>query len=327
MFSVRDSNNISVFILIGFPTCAQLQSVLFTVFLIIYIITLTENVVIILTIKINITLHKPMYYLLGSLSVLEIWYVTVTVPNLLNNFLTQNRNIYFYACFAQLYIFISLACTECFLLAVMAFDRYVAICIPLRYTVIMSNTFCLHLVVGSWVLGFAIAMVKVIFILRLSFCGPNVINHFFCDISPILNLACTDVSLAQFVDFILGMVVTLVPLALISFTYLRIIWSILKISKSIRQTKVYSTCASHLTIVAIFFSTTFFIYGRPNKIGAYDSNKYLSILYSVLTPLLNPIIYCLRNAEVKKALEKTLRLSGEKHTSSQSGFKNTGRSA
>ncbi|KAM3936482.1 olfactory receptor 6B9-like [Leptodactylus fuscus] len=199
-------NNISVFILIGFPTRPVLQSVLFTVFLIIYILTLIENVVIIITVKINITLHKPMYYFLGSLSFLEIWYVTVTIPNLLNNFITQDRKIYFFACMAQLYIFISLACTECFLLAVMAFDRYVAICIPLRYTVIMSDTLCLYLTIVSWLLGFAIAMVKIVFIFRMSFCGPNIINHFFCDVSPILNLACSDVSLAQFVDFILGMI-------------------------------------------------------------------------------------------------------------------------
>ncbi|XP_073527556.1 olfactory receptor 6B9-like [Phyllobates terribilis] len=302
---VHQGNNISVFILIGFPTHPQIQFVLFTVFLIIYMLTLIENVIIIVTIKVNLTIHKPMYYFLGSLSLLEIWYVTVTVPNLLNDFLTQNRKIYFFACMAQLYIFISLACTECFLLAVMAFDRYVAICIPLRYTDIMSNTFCLYLAVGSWLLGFSIAIVKVIFILRLSFCGPNVINHFFCDISPILNLACTNVSLAQFVDFILGMMVTLVPLGLIIFTYLCIILSILKVSSG--ETKGYSTCAPHLAIVAIFFSTTFFIYGTPNKIGPYDNNKYVSILYSVLTPLLNPIIYCLRNTEVKKALRNTVR--------------------
>ncbi|XP_075118296.1 olfactory receptor 6B9-like [Leptodactylus fuscus] len=309
-------NNISVFILIGFPTRPVLQSVLFTVFLIIYILTLIENVVIIITVKINITLHKPMYYFLGSLSFLEIWYVTVTIPNLLNNFITQDRKIYFFACMAQLYIFISLACTECFLLAVMAFDRYVAICIPLRYTVIMSDTLCLYLTIVSWLLGFAIAMVKIVFIFRMSFCGPNIINHFFCDVSPILNLACSDVSLAQFVDFILGMIVTLVPLSLILISYFFIVWSILKISSSSGQTKTYSTCASHLTIVVIFFSTTFFIYGRPNKIGPYDENKYLSLLYSIVTPFLNPIIYCFRNAEVKKALRKTFRFGGKTDTDS-----------
>ncbi|XP_073509797.1 olfactory receptor 6B1-like [Phyllobates terribilis] len=302
------TGNISAFILVGFPTSPELQSVLFTVFLILYILTVAENVVIIVTITMNITLHKPMYYLLCSLSVLEIWYVTVTIPNLLNNIITQNKKVNFFACMAQLYIFISLACTECFLLAVMAFDRYVAICIPLRYTVIMSNTFCFHLAVGSWVLGFAIAMLKVIFIFRLSYCGPNVINHFFCDISPVLNLACTDVSLAELVDFILGMIVSLVPLAVIIFTYLCIIQSILKIPNSLGQRKAFSTCTSHLMVVAIFFSTTFFIYTRPKKTSPFDRYKYVSIFYSILTPLLNPIIYCLRNTEVKKCIIKTLRL-------------------
>ncbi|XP_056372715.1 olfactory receptor 6-like [Hyla sarda] len=304
----HQSNNITAFILVGFPTYPEYQFVLFYFFLSIYILTVTENVVIIVTIKMNILLHKPMYYFLCSLSVLEICYVTVTVPNLLNNFLTQNKKIYFFACMAQLYIFMSLACTECFLLAVMAFDRYVAICIPLRYTVIMSNTFCLYLAVGSWVSGFAIAMSKVIFIFRLSFCGPNVINHFFCDISPVLNLACSDVSLAELVDFILGMMVCLIPLAVIVFTYICIIWSILKISDSAGRRKTFSTCASHLTVVAIFFSTTFFIYARPKKISPFDSSKYVSIFYSILTPLLNPIIYCLRNVEVKKTIKNTLRL-------------------
>ncbi|XP_069819524.1 olfactory receptor 6B1-like [Dendropsophus ebraccatus] len=304
----HQSNNITAFILVGFPAHPKLQPVLFTIFLIIYILTVSENVVIIVTIRMNSLLHKPMYYLLCSLSVLEIWYVTVTVPNLPHNILTQNKQINFFACMAQLYIFISLACTECVLLAVMAFDRYVAICIPLRYTVIMSNTCCLCLAVGSWVLGFSIAMFKVIFIFRSSFCGPNIINHFFCDISPVLNLACTDVSLAEFVDFILGMIVSLVPLAVIVITYLCIIRSILKIPKSAGRKKAFSTCASHLTVVAIFYSTTFFIYARPKKISPFDRNKYVSIFYSVLTPLLNPFIYCLRNSEVKKSIRKTFRL-------------------
>ncbi|XP_069819526.1 olfactory receptor 6B1-like [Dendropsophus ebraccatus] len=306
----RQSNNITAFILVGFPAHPKLQPVLFTIFLIIYILTVSENVVIIVTIKMNSLLHKPMYYLLCSLSVLEIWYVTVTVPNLLHNILTQNKQINFFACMAQLYIFISLACTECVLLAVMAFDRYVAICIPLRYTVIMNNTCCLCLAVGSWVLGFSIAMFKVIFIFRSSFCGSNIINHFFCDISPVLNLACTDVSLAELVDFILAMILSLVPLAVIAITYLCIIRSILNISrrKSAGWKKAFSTCSSHLLVVAIFFTTLFFIYARPKKISPFDRNKYVSIFYSILTPLLNPFIYCLRNGEVKESMRKTFRL-------------------
>ncbi|XP_068103975.1 olfactory receptor 226-like [Hyperolius riggenbachi] len=301
-------NNVTEFILIGFSTSSNLQFLLFFIFLIIYLLTVMENLVIIVTIKLNITLHKPMYFLLCSLSSLEICYVTVTVPILLNGFLTEKNKIAFISCMAQLYIFISLACIECLLLAVMAFDRYVAICIPLHYTVIMSDAHCLLMVVGSWALGFSIAMLKVICIFQLTFCGPNTINHFFCDLSPILNLACTDTSLAELVDFIFGMIVTLVPLSVIIFTYISIIKTVIRIPNTQGQGKTFSTCASHLTVVAIFYFTTFFIYARPKKISSVDRNKYVSIFYSVLTPLLNPIIYCLRNAEVKEALKKTLRL-------------------
>ncbi|XP_068104036.1 olfactory receptor 226-like [Hyperolius riggenbachi] len=301
-------NNVTEFILIGFPTSSNLQFLLFSIFLIIYFLTVMENLVIIVTVKFNITLHKPMYFLLCSLSFLEIWYVTVTVPILLNGFLTPKNKIAFISCMAQLYIFISLACTECVLLAVMAFDRYAAICIPLHYTVIMSDNHCLVMAVGSWILGFSIAMLKAIFIFQLTFCGPNTINHFFCDISPVLNLACTDISLAELVDFILGMIVSLVPLSVIIFTYISIIKTVIRIPSTQGQKKAFSTCASHLTVVAIFYSTTFFIYARPKKISPFDRNKYVSIFYSVLTPLLNPMIYCLRNAEVKGALKRTLRL-------------------
>ncbi|KAM3936483.1 olfactory receptor 6B1-like [Leptodactylus fuscus] len=266
-----------------------------------------ENVVIIITIKCNVKLHKPMYYLLASLSFLEIWYVTVTVPNLLNNFLTQNNRISFLACMIQLYIFISLACTECVLLAVMAFDRYIAICFPLLYPVIMNNTFCLQLTIGTWVLGFSIALVKAIFIFRLRFCGPNVINHFFCDISPVLNLACTDMSFTELVDFFLAMIIIMIPLVLIIITYICILWAVVRMPNNQGRQKAFSTCASHLTVVIIFYTTTLFIYARPKKAGPYNMNKLVTILYSVLTPFLNPIIYCLRNEEVKQTIKKSLK--------------------
>ncbi|CAI9620484.1 unnamed protein product [Staurois parvus] len=299
-------NNVTEFFLVGFTTRPEMQVFLFFVFLVIYLLTVTENLVIIITIKLNIKLHKPMYYFLCSLSFLEVWYVTVTVPILLCHFLTQHKMIAFAFCMAQMYIFISLACTECVLLAVMAFDRYVAICIPLRYTVIMNNTCCMLMAVGSWLIGFSVAMFKAIIIFRLNFCGPNTINHFFCDISPVLNLACNDISLAELVDFILGMIIILVPLSVIIFTYFSIIEAIIRIPKE-RQRKAFSTCASHLAVVTIFYSTTIFIYARPKKLSSFNLAKYVSIFYSIVTPALNPIVYCLRNREVKVALKKTLQ--------------------
>ncbi|CAN2391501.1 Olfactory receptor, partial [Pristimantis euphronides] len=205
----------------------------------------------------------------------------------------------------QLYIFISLACTECILLAAMAFDRYIAICFPLRYPVIMNNTFCLKLAIGTWILGFSIAMIKAIFIFSLHFCGPNVINHFFCDISPMLNLACTDMSFTELVDFILAMIVIMVPLVMIIITYICILWAVVRMPKNQGRQKAFSTCAAHLTVVIIFYSTTLFIYARPKKASPYNRNKVVTIFYSVLTPFLNPIIYCLRNTEVKTAIRKS----------------------
>ncbi|KAM8960651.1 olfactory receptor 6B1-like [Pelodytes ibericus] len=301
-------NNVTEFILVGFPTCPELQSVLFVVFLITYVLTITENMVIIITVKLHSNLHKSMYFLMSSLSFLEIWYVTVTMPKLLYIFLTQNRKISFMACMIQLYIFISLACTECVLLAIMAFDRYVAICIPLRYAVIMSNTLCFYLAIGSWVMGFSIAMIKAIFIFRLSFCGPNVINHFFCDISPLLNLSCTDMTFTELVDFILAMIVIMIPLVFIIITYMCIVWAILRLPNNQGRQKAFSTCASHLTIVIMFYTTTLFIYARPRKANPFDRNKLVTIFYAVVTPLLNPIIYCLRNTEVKQALKNILSI-------------------
>ncbi|KAM4707065.1 olfactory receptor 6B9-like [Discoglossus pictus] len=297
-------NNITDFILIGFPTTPALQFVLFAVFLIIYILTILENMVIIISIKLDYKLHKPMYYLLASLSFLEIWYVSVTIPNLLGNFM-KKKTITYFACMTQLYIFISLACTECVLLAVMAFDRCIAICNPLRYSAIMSNSFCLQLAFGCWITGFTIAMVKASFIFRMTFCGPNVINHFFCDISPLLNLSCTDVAFTELVDFILAMVVIMLPLVVIIATYLCIIWTILRIPNNQGRQKAFSTCASHLTIVIIFYTSTLYIYARPKKANPFDRNKMVTIFYSVVTPLLNPIIYCLRNKEVQQSFRRT----------------------
>ncbi|XP_066461062.1 olfactory receptor 6B1-like [Eleutherodactylus coqui] len=299
-------NNITHFILIGFPTSPGLQYVLFTVFLIIYFLTVIENVTIIVTITVNSKLHKPMYYLLCSLSLLENLYITVTAPTLHNSLLIGINKIPYAACMAQLYIFISLACTESALLAVMAFDRYVAICLPLRYMVIMNNYVCFQLAIGSWVTGFSISAVKTIYICRLHFCGSNIINHFFCDISPLLNLACGDITFLELLDFILAMIIIIIPLVVVIFSYICIIRAVLIMSNKQGRQKAFSTCASHLIVVIIFYTTTLFIYARPRKAGPLDRNKLVTILYAVLTPFLNPVIYCLRNREVQQALKKLL---------------------
>ncbi|XP_060549629.1 olfactory receptor 226-like [Pantherophis guttatus] len=190
------------------------------------------------------SLQKPMYLFLSHLSFLETWYISVTVPKLLINFLATDKSISYAGCMAQLYFFLSLACTECGLLAVMAYDRYVAICHPLRYPVIMTSQLCLQLAVGSWLTGFLISMLKVFFISRLSFCGPNVINHFFCDISPLLNLSCTDRTVAEMVDFVFALLILLIPLSVTMGSYAFIIGTILRIPTRQGKSKAFSTCAS-----------------------------------------------------------------------------------
>ncbi|XP_006110552.2 olfactory receptor 6B1-like [Pelodiscus sinensis] len=303
---MENGTNVQEFILLGFPAILELQGLLFVVFLVAYVLTLLENMVIIGLIRTNSHLRKPMYFFLSHLSFLEAWYISVTIPKLLVNFLVEDKRISFVGCMTQLYFFSSLLCTECVLLASMAYDRYVAICRPLRYPAIMTHRFCLQLVAVSWVSGFSISLVKVSFISRLTFCGPGIINHFFCDISPVLNLACTDMSVAETVDFVLALIILLVPLFVTVVSYLCIIAAIMRIPTIQGRKKAFSTCASHLTVVIIFFSTSLFMYARPKKIYPFDLNKLVSVVYTVLTPMLNPFIYCLRNQEVKGALKKAL---------------------
>ncbi|KAM5319620.1 olfactory receptor 6B9-like [Glossophaga mutica] len=302
----KNITQVSEFILVGFPTSPWLQDLLFFFFLITYLFVLLENLVIIVTVWFTGSLHKPMYYFLGTMSFLETWYISVTVPKMLAGFLLYPNTISFLGCMTQLYFFISLACTECVLLAAMAYDRYVAICWPLQYPLMMTTTFCVQLIISSWVSGFTISMAKVYFISQVSFCGNNIMNHFFCDVSPILKLACMDFSMAETVDFALAIVILLFPLSATVISYAFIVSTILHIPSATGQQKAFSTCASHLTVVVIFYSAVIFIYVRPRAIASFDYNKLISVIYAVFTPMLNPIIYCLRNKEVKDAIRKTM---------------------
>ncbi|NXB05708.1 OR6B1 protein, partial [Cnemophilus loriae] len=302
----ENDTRVQEFILLGFPATTELQALLFVIFLAVYLLTVTENIVIIALIMAHPQLHKPMYFFLGHLAFLEAWYISVTVPKLLVSLVVKNKNISFTGCMAQLYFFLALVCTECVLLAVMAYDRYVAVCNPLRYALVMSRRACVRLAAGSWLLGFLTSVLKVFFISQLSFCGPGVINHFYCDVSPLLNLSCTTRRLAEMVDFVLALLILLAPLSVIVVSYICIISSILLIPKAQNRKKAFSTCASHLAVVSIFFSATLFMYARPRSINSWDVNKLVSIVYAIVTPMLNPFIYCLRNQEVKDALLKAL---------------------
>ncbi|XP_045872691.1 olfactory receptor 6-like [Meles meles] len=300
---------VSEFILVGFPTALWLQVLLFFLFLVVYLLVVVENLIIMLTVWITGSLHKPMYYFLSSLSFLEVWYVSVTVPKMLDGFLLQRRRISFAGCMTQLYFFISLACTECVLLAAMAYDRYVAICHPLQYPVIMTTVYCVQLVAFSYVSGFMVSVIKVYFISHVAFCGSNVMNHFFCDISPILKLACQDMSTAELVDFALAIVILVFPLITTVLSYVYIVSTILWIPSIQGRKKAFSTCASHLTVVIIYYTAMIFMYVRPRVIASFNSNKLISAVCAVLTPMLNPFIYCLRNQEVKHAVKKTMAVA------------------
>lgn len=298
--------HISEFVLVGFPTYSWLQVLLFFLFLITYLFMLLENVVIILTIWVTGSLHKPMYYFLGTMSFLETWYISVTVPKMLAGFLLCPNTISFLGCMAQLYFFMSLACTECVLLAAMAYDRYVAICWPLHYPVMMTTEFCVQLTISSWLSGFTVSLAKVYFISQVSFCGNNILNHFFCDVSPILKLACMDLSMTEMVDFVLAIIILVFPLSATVLSYAFIVSAILHIPSATGQRKAFSTCASHLMVVVIFYTAVIFMYVRPRAIASFNSNKLISAIYAVFTPMLNPIIYCLRKKEVKNAIRKTM---------------------
>lgn len=271
-----------------------------------YILTTVENLLVIVIIWNSRNLHKPMYFFLGNLSFLEVWYVTVTVPKLLSILLTESKEITLTACMTQLYFFLFLGSTECILLTVMAFDRYVAICNPLHYVTIMNWHFCFVLACFTWITGFVISIIKIYYISQLTFCQSNLVNHFYCDVSPILNLACTDMKQTEVVDFILALIILLVPLFLTGLSYICILATIIKIPHSSGRKKAFSTCGSHLVVVVIFYSTTLFMYARPSRAQSVNSNKLVSVVYTVVTPLLNPIIYCLRNKEVKDAVYKLL---------------------
>ncbi|KAK1335975.1 hypothetical protein QTO34_003775 [Cnephaeus nilssonii] len=315
----KNTTYISEFILLGFPTSLWLQVLLFLLFLITYLFVLLENLVIIITVWVTGFLHKPMYYFLGTLSFLETWYISVTVPKMLAGFLLCPNTISFLGCMTQLYFFISLACTECVLLAAMAYDRFVAIRWPLRYPVLMTTGFCVQLIMSSWVIGFTISMVKVYFISQVAFCGNNILNHFFCDVSPILNLACVDFSMTEMVDFVLAIVILVFPLSATVISYVFILSTILHIPSANGQRKAFSTCASHLIVVVIFYTAVIFMYVRPRAIASFNSNKLISAIYTVFTPMLNPIIYCLRNKEVKDAIRKTMANGAEWHEACYEG--------
>uniref|UniRef100_A0A8C3F583 Olfactory receptor n=1 Tax=Chrysemys picta bellii TaxID=8478 RepID=A0A8C3F583_CHRPI len=296
------------FLLLGFSDVRELQILHFAVFLVIYLAALLGNFIIITVVAVDHHLHTPMYFFLSNLSFIDLLYISVTVPKSMVNslLLTGDRTISFSGCITQLYFSCSLAATECYLLAVMSYDRYLAICKPLHYSTLMNNRFRLQLAAGSWLNGCLASAVLILFISQLIFCGPNKIDHFYCDPIPLMELSCSDTHLSMLVDFILACVFTLPPFLLTLMSYVFILVSILRIPSTTGRQKAFSTCSSHLTVVTIFYGTIMTVHMLPKRDALRDLKKVLSFCFTVLTPLVNPLIYSLRNREVKEALSKAV---------------------
>uniref|UniRef100_H0XJ00 Olfactory receptor n=1 Tax=Otolemur garnettii TaxID=30611 RepID=H0XJ00_OTOGA len=305
-----ESQNTSIvteFHLLGFQNLLEWQTLLFAIFLFIYFLTITGNVVIISVVSQDQRLHSPMYTFLKHLSFLEIWYTSTIVPLLLANLLSWGQVISFSACMAQLYFFVFFGATECFLLSMMAYDRYLAICSPLRYSFLMSSEICTMLVAISWLMGVGTGFLPSLMISKLDFCGPNQINHFFCDLPPLMQLSCSSVYITQMAIFILSIAVLCICFFLTLVSYFFIVSSILKIPSANGQMKTFSTCGSHLAVVTIYYGTMISMYVHPNGHLSPEVNKVISVFYTVITPLLNPVIYSLRNRDFKEAVRKAMR--------------------
>ncbi|XP_030047881.1 olfactory receptor 1F1-like [Microcaecilia unicolor] len=295
------------FLLLGFSDIPEHQTLLFVLFLSLYLITILGNSLIILVIAFNRCLHTPMYFFLGNLSLVDTCLSSVTIPRLLRDLLSEQKTISLPACIVQVYFFFFVGIMEVFLLAVMAFDRYVAISDPLRYSLVMSQKLCLGLVAGSWVVAALHSTMHSLLLLRLSFCGSITIQHFFCDIPPLLKLSCSDTSLSESAMFSEGTLLVMGSFLFIVLSYFRIILAILKIRSAQGRSKAFSTCSSHLTVVVFFYGTVMFTYFRPSSSSSLDYERAVSAVFSSVTPMINPFIYSLRNAEVKGALSKLLR--------------------
>ncbi|CAH6788355.1 olfactory receptor 8H1 [Phodopus roborovskii] len=295
------------FILMGLTDSKETQLFLSVLFLLIYLVTVLGNIGMILIICLDIQLHTPMYFFLIHLSFLDLSYSTAVTPKTLENLLTLKRRISFIGCFIQLYIFILLAATECFLLSSMAYDRYIAICKPLHYPVIMSSRCCLSLLTGSYMIGAVDSSVTVFDMIKLHFCKSNVIHHFYCDTSPLLSLSCSDTHVVEVIIFIFAGSTILGSLITISVSYVSILSTILKISSTSGKQRAFSTCASHLLGVTVFYSTLIFTYLKPSKSYSLGKDQVASVFYTILIPMLNPLIYSLRNKEVKGAVVRLVK--------------------
>ncbi|KAM8921071.1 olfactory receptor 5V1-like [Pelodytes ibericus] len=296
----------SRFVLIGLSTTPYLQAIYFIIFCFMYLVTILGNILIIVAVRIETRLQTPMYFFLSNLSFIDLCFSSTIVPKLLLNTITEDKSISFLGCAAQMYFHLALGGTECIILAIMAYDRYVAICNPLRYNTIMNKTFCVHLAIGTWFANFLNSVSHAFFTFQLPYCKSNHVNHYFCEMPPLFRLSCTDTLMNEIAVYVSGGLVGLCSFLLTLLSYIQIISTILKIRSNKGRHKAFSTCASHLAVVSLYYGTIVFMYLRPRNSYSPEKDRAVSILYTVVTPMLNPIIYSIRNKEVKGTLKKML---------------------
>ncbi|XP_020830051.1 olfactory receptor 8U3-like [Phascolarctos cinereus] len=302
----RNNSMVTEFILQGFSLPRELELVLFVLIFVVYVMTMVGNTGMISLIRLDPRLHTPMYFFLSNLAFVDLCYSSSIAPKFLVTLLTKQNRISFYACATQLGFFLTFLISEMLLLAVMAYDRYVAICSPLLYMVAMSQRVCMQLVIGPYLYSFSVALLHTVVTFCLIYCGSNVINHFYCDDVPLMALAGSDTSLKEILIFIFAGFSMISSLLIVLISYLYIVTAILKIQSTEGRRKAFSTCASHLTAVTVFYGTLIFMYLQPKSNHSMDTDKMASVFYTMVIPMLNPMIYSLRNKEVKNAFRKVI---------------------
>ncbi|XP_074083783.1 olfactory receptor 5B2-like [Macrotis lagotis] len=302
-----NSSKVNEFILTGLTDDPELQVPLFIMFTLIYLITLLGNLGMVVLISWDTALHTPMYFFLSNLSLVDFGYASAVTPKVMACLLTGNKVISYNGCASQMFFFGAFATTESFLLASMAYDRHIAVCKPLHYTITMTSTLCAHLASGAYVCGFLSSSIVIGNTFNLSFCKSNIVHHFFCDLPPLLLLSCSDIHIIEPVFFILGSFTIFFPFLVTFSSYLLIFITILKIHSADGRQKAFSTCASHFTAVSIFYGTIFFMYFQPSSSHSMDMDKMVSVFYTMIIPMINPMVYSLRNKDVKNSFRKAMK--------------------
>ncbi|XP_075384164.1 olfactory receptor 1f45-like [Tenrec ecaudatus] len=309
VMSWTNQSAVSEFLLLGLFWKPQLQQILFIIFLSMYLVTVLGNLLIILAISTDSRLHSPMYFFLSNLSFVDLSFSSTIIPNMLSNHIHSSQAISFPGCLTQMYFFIVFVAMDNFLLAVMAYDRFVAVCHPLHYATKMTHQLCAMMVTGSWVIANGNALLHTLLMARLSFCADNRIPHFFCDVTALLKLSCSDTHLNEMMILNEAALIVIIPLICILFSYICITWAVIRVPSTKGKWKAFSTCGSHLAVVSLFYGTIIAVYFSPSSAHSAENDIASAVMYTVVTPMLNPFIYSLRNKDMKEALTKVIYIN------------------